>query len=56
MVDLNKSDGKRLGIGTSLKGEGTIDSEYTNGIKGHYVTLDGKLRGIPDRMNTVNPL
>lgn len=55
-VDLSEFAAKRLQIGPALKGEGVISGEYTNGIPGHYVDINKRTVGIPDRLNAVTPM
>ena len=57
-VNLKKEDATKLGMATAedIVAVGIIDGQYTNGVAGHYVIIDGKLRGIPDRLNALTPI
>ena len=57
-VNLKKEDATKLGIATAedIVATGIIESQYANKIAGHYVTIEGKLRGIPDRLNALTPI
>ena len=55
-VKLDALSAKRLGINGPIDKEGVIDGEYTNGVPGHYVIVDGKIRGIADKYNAITAL
>ena len=54
-VNLKKADAAKLGINTATDIDtiGIIEGKYTNGVAGHFVSVDGRIMGIPDRLNAL---
>ncbi len=55
-VDLKVEDARKLGLNNPVEGIGVIEGPYTNGVAGHFINVDGKTVGIPDRLNAVTPI
>jgi len=55
-VDLSLEDAKKLGINSAHKGQGEIVEPYSNGVAGHYVSINGKTLAIADKYNAVTPV
>lgn len=52
-VNLKSEDAKMLGINGAIQATGTIEGEYTNGVKGHFVNIGGKTVAIADKYNAL---